>query len=423
MQNLSFFSEMIYNQLVAGTGIPMRHPLRRSIHQLPAYGALLLLLLVASSLLPLSAMAQKSIPGAENMTAYLPLLKGKKVALVMNQTSRVGDALLVDTLQRLGVNVVKIFVPEHGFRGTANAGAHINNSRDSATGLPIISLYGDNKKPKPEQLAGIDILVYDLQDVGVRFFTYISSLQYCMEACAEQGKQLIVLDRPNPNGYYVAGPVLDTAFKSFVGMQAIPLVYGMTAGEYATMLQGERLFHKASALRLHVIPCLYWDHTSHYLLPVSPSPNLRSANAIGLYPSICLFEGTVISVGRGTERPFEQWGHPDLKDKGPDSFRPANVVGATNPPYEGKVCYGLSLIDNPRHTYALRLQWLIQAYQWYPEKSKFFTGFFEKLAGTASLRKQIEAGMSESAILRSWEPGITAFKKVRKKYLLYPDFE
>lgn len=401
----------------------IRHPLRRSVYSLPSRRSLLPLLFAMLFFLPCAGKAQdRVIPAAERMNEYLPLLQGKRVALLINHTSRVGNTLLADTLQKRGIKLVKILVPEHGFRGTASAGAHINNTFDSATGLPVISLYGDNKKPKPAQLADIDVVVYDLQDVGVRFFTYISTLEYAMEACAEQGKRLIVLDRPNPNGMYVDGPVMEPAFKSFVGMKRIPIVYGMTPGEYAGMLQGEGWFAKAPALNLKVITCAYWDHKTRYHLPVPPSPNLRTDNAINLYPSTCLFEGTVFSIGRGTNKPFEQWGHPDLKGKAPDSFRPESIIGARNPPFEGKTCYGVDMSGKEAGPYAFRLKWLIQAYQWFPEKEKFFNNFFEKLSGTASLRKQIQQGMTEAAIRKSWQADLDEFKKIRKKYLLYPDF-
>ncbi len=373
---------------------------------------------------PCNLRAQRIIPGAESMEEYLPLLQGKRVALLINQTSGIGHALLADTLQKRGVKLVKIFVPEHGFRGTANAGAHIYNTRDTATGLPVISLYGDNKKPKAAQLQDVDVVIYDLQDVGVRFFTYISTLEYAMEACAENNRRLIVLDRPNPNGAYVDGPVLNTSLKSFVGMQAIPIVYGMTPGEYAQMLKGEDLISDAHKLNLTVIKCHNWNHNSSYTLPVPPSPNLKSANAIALYPSLCLFEGTVISVGRGTPKPFEQFGHPALEGHAKYSFRPASVVGATNPPFEGKTCYGLNLDAttpaNMTSKRGFRLDYLITAYQWFPDKEKFFNSFFEKLAGNTELRTQIENGMSEAAIRKTWQPRIDSFKKVRAKYLLYP---
>jgi uncharacterized protein YbbC (DUF1343 family) len=374
-------------------------------------------------LLPFTLNAQRVIPGAEHLSEYLPMLQGKRVAVLMNQTSRVGNALLADTLQKQGVKLVKIFVPEHGFRGTASAGAHINNSFDTATGLPVISLYGDNKKPKALQLQDVDVVIYDLQDVGVRFFTYISTLEYLMEACAENNKKLIILDRPNPNGAYVDGPVLDIGLKSFVGMQRIPILYGMTPGEYAQMLKGEGWFNKSKQLDIRVIKCKNWNHRTAYNLPVPPSPNLRTANAIALYPSLCLFEGTVISLGRGTNRPFEQWGHPSFAGKAKDSFRPASIPGAKNPPLEGKTCYGMLLDKRADEHAAFELKWLRMAYSWYPQKEKFFNNFFEKLAGTTALRNQIERGVSEDAIRKSWQPGIAAFKKIRKNYLLYADFE
>lgn len=364
------------------------------------------------------------ITGAACMKEYLPLIAGKRVAVVINQTSRVGNRLLADTLLKRGVRLTKIFVPEHGFRGTGDAGAHIANARDEATRLPIVSLYGDNKKPKPAQLADVDVVLYDLQDVGVRFFTYISTLQYLMEACAESGKRLIVLDRPDPNGYYVAGPILDTSLRSFVGMQPVPIVYGLTPGEYARMLVGERWFNGAARLRLDVIKCKGWSHNDPYELPVPPSPNLRTARAVTLYPSICLFEGTVISVGRGTDKPFEQWGHPALAGKMADSFRPAATVGATKPSFEGHMCYGRKAGDlQLRMSQTNMLTNLVEMYNAYPEKASFFNSFFEKLSGTRKLREQIIAGVSAEEIVAGWEPGINAYKKLRKKYLLYKDFE
>jgi len=380
-------------------------------------------------LIPLHpSMAQRVVPGAEQMAEYLPMLKGKRVGLVINQTSRVGDALLVDILLKSGVRVTRIFVPEHGFRGTGDAGAHISNSRDSATGLPIVSLYGNNKKPKPAQLADIDVLIYDLQDVGVRFYTYISTLQYVMEACVESDKQLVVLDRPNPNGHYVDGPILDTALRSFVGMQPIPIVYGMTPGEYAGMLVGERWFPRAERLNLKVIRCRNWDHTLPYALPVPPSPNLKTMGAVYLYPSLCLFEGTAISVGRGTDKPFEQWGHPDLDPKGLDSFRPVSTTGATKPPLEGRLCYGriathTEIQEAANGGEGLQIGYLRDMYARFPQKDKFFNSFFEKLAGTKALRQQIIAGKSVSEIKLSWQPGLSKFNEIRKRYLLYPDFE
>lgn len=370
------------------------------------------------------------MPAAERLNEYLPMLQGKRVALLINQTSRVGNTLLADTLQKRGVNLVRLFVPEHGFRGTADAGADVSGGKDAATGLPIVSLYGDQKKPTAAQLSDVDILVYDLQDVGVRFYTYISTLQYAMEACAENGRQLIILDRPNPNGYYVDGPVLEHENRSFVGMQAIPVVYGMTPGEYAQMLTGERWYTGAARLSLQVVPCSGYTHSAHYSLPVAPSPNLRTDAAIALYPSLCFFEGTVISVGRGTDKPFQQWGHPSfhLYPEGKTNFTPKAGPGASKPLYEGQNCQGILVAETVEQAREfvnghLQVLPLMTAYGWYPDKKNFFNPFFEKLAGTKLLRRQTEQRMSPEAIRASWKPGITAFKKVRKKYLLYKDFE
>jgi len=358
---------------------------------------------------------------------YVPLLQHKRVALVINQTSKVGDTSLLDILISRGVGITKIFVPEHGFRGKDDAGAAVENTTDSATHLPVISLYGSHKKPKPEDLADVDIVVYDLQDVGARFYTYISTLEYCMEACAQNHKQFMVLDRPNPNGWYVDGPVLEKENKSFVGMQQIPVVYGMTAGEYAGMLAGEQWLENAAGLDLKVIKCRYYTHGKKYELPVAPSPNLRTMAAVYAYPSLCLFEGTVVSVGRGTGLPFQQFGSPQLEGKYPYSFTPQSMAGARNPPYEGKVCYGelagATAEDVLEKTGGkFQLHWLIAAYNAYPEKDKFFTAFFVKLCGSAKLAEQIKNGNSEEMIRRSWQKDIDAFKKIRKKYLLYPDF-
>ncbi len=369
--------------------------------------------------------AQSIITGAENMEQYLSLLHKKKVALLINQTSIAGNRLLLDTLLTRDISVTKIFAPEHGFRGVADAGAHIRNDHDSATSLPVISLYGKNKKPQKEHLADVDIVIYDLQDVGIRFYTYISTLQYAMEACAAERKTLIVLDRPNPNGFYIDGPVLDTSLRSFVGMQPVPIVYGMTAGEYALMLKGENWFEGAAQLDLKIIPCTGYDHTSRYEMPVAPSPNLKSPAAVLWYPSLCLFEGTTVSVGRGTPAPFEQWGHPDFKGKSSYSFVPQSMTGASKPLHEGKICYGKRMPEENTGTYIFTLQPLIEAFQWTPDKDKLFNrnNFFEKLAGNTQLRSQIMEGLSEEQIRVTWESDLKAFRLIRKKYLLYPDFE
>lgn len=366
--------------------------------------------------------------GAERMSAYLPFLQNKRVALLINQTSRVGNISLLDTLLKSGITVTKVFVPEHGFRGEAEAGVKVDNSIDSATGLPIISLYGDNKKPKPEQLIDVDVLVYDLQDVGVRFYTYISTMQYAMEACIESKKEFVILDRPNPNGHYVDGPVLKPQYKSFVGMQPIPIVYGMTIGEYAKMLVGEKWVKGVEQLKMNIVPCANYEHNVYYDLPVRPSPNLKTMAAVIAYPSLCLFEGTVVSVGRGTSTPFQMWGHPDFQGRGMFSFKPVPVWGKPDPLYAFKDCYGQMVVMDKDEAITiigkkLRLVWLIRAYSWYPDKTKFFNPFFEKLVGNAELRKQIEAGMDEYAIRATWGKDISTFKKIRKKYLIYRDFE
>lgn len=367
---------------------------------------------------------EKAIPGAYNFDAYVPQLKGKRVALLVNQTSEVNGELLPDILLQKGVNIVKIFSPEHGFRGTADAGAHVSGSVDAKTGLPIISLYGNNKKPSSAQLNDVDIVIYDLQDVGARFYTYISSLQYLMEACGENNKRLIILDRPDPLGFMVDGPVLEKKYSSFVGMQPIPVVYGMTPGEYAQMLLGEKWISPAN-VALEVIPCKNYTHHSLYELPVAPSPNLKKMAAIYLYPSLCLFEGTPVSVGRGTDFPFQQFGHPALNNYS-YTFTPESVNGATNPPLKGQICKGILIATTAEDALEkidgkLQLGWLLDAYKKYPDKPAFFTSFFEKLAGTDVLRKQIQQGLSEDEIRKSWLPQLDAFKKIRSKYLLYAE--
>ena len=356
--------------------------------------------------------------GAENFDAYLPLLKNKKIGIVTNQTGILSDKThLVDFLISKKINLTKIFAPEHGFRGTADAGDLIKDGKDTKTGLTIISLYGDNKKPKSEQLAEIDILIFDLQDVGARFYTYISSLHYVMEACVENNIELIVLDRPNPNGNIVDGPILEAAFKSFVGMHEVPTIHGMTIGEYAKMINGEKWLKNEINCNLKIIPCLNYNREMLYSLPVKPSPNLPNDQAINLYPSLCLFEGTNVSVGRGTEKQFQVYGSPFLP-KTNFSFTPVPNFGAKDPTHNGKLCYGedLSKIDKIKQ---LELKWLINAYKITLDKSKFFNSFFTKLAGTKKLQQQIEAGNSEVEIRKSWENGLVAFKKMRSKYLIY----
>lgn len=358
------------------------------------------------------------ITGAEQMDEVIGRLGRKRVALVVNHTSLVGKKHLTDTLLKSGIAVKKIFAPEHGFRGEAEAGETVKDGRDTQTGLPVISLYGNQKKPSPDMLQDIDIVVFDIQDVGARFFTYISTMHYVMEACAENNKTLLILDRPNPNGHYVDGPILEPEFKSFVGMHPIPVVHGMTVGELARMINDEGWLEGERKCTLEVIPVKNWTHHTPYSLPVKPSPNLPNHQAVALYPSLCLFEGTVISVGRGTHTPFQVIGHPDLKNM-PYQFTPVSIRGmATNPPHENKVCYGMDL-RQVKVKPAIDLSYLITMYKAFPEKEKFFNSYFEKLAGTRTLRTQITQGLSEEEIRKSWAEGLNKFRTTRKKYLLY----
>ncbi|MVO09113.1 DUF1343 domain-containing protein [Flavobacterium sp. TP390] len=364
--------------------------------------------------------SQEIKTGADNYVAYLPLLENKKIGIVTNQSGILTDRThLVDFLLSKKINVRKIFAPEHGFRGTADAGETIKNDKDVRTGLPIISLYGANKKPKAEQLQDLDVLVFDLQDVGARFYTYISTLHYIMEACAENKVSVIVLDRPNPNGAIVDGPILEKENHSFVGMHTIPVLHGMTIGEYAQMINGEKWLKEGIQCSLQVIPCLNYNKSLPYDLPVKPSPNLPNAQAINLYASLCFFEGTNVSVGRGTSNQFQIYGSPYLP-KNNYSFTPRPNEGAKDPLYNGIICYGedLTKITKVKH---LELKWLIKAYKETADKSKFFSAFFTKLAGTKKLQEQIEKGMSEQAIRASWKEGLHHFKEMRKPYLLYKE--
>lgn len=364
--------------------------------------------------------------GAERVEVWKPLLEGKSVAIVANHTALIGQTHLLDTMLRSGIRVKKIFAPEHGFRGMAANGEKVASTKDAKTGLPVISLYGEHKKPTAKDLKGIDIVVFDIQDVGVRFYTYISTLTYVMEACAEQKKKLLVLDRPNPNGYYVDGPVLQPEYKSFVGLHPVPVVHGMTVAEYARMVNGEGWLAGGVKCDLSWVSCEGYSHTDWYQLPVAPSPNLPNMTAVYLYPSLCFFEGTVMSVGRGTDFPFQVIGHPDLK-QAPFTFTPSPRTGAPNPLYNGQLCHGHDLRDFAmmyvRDYHKLYLFWLMGAYKDMPDKENFFNPFFEKLAGTPTFRQQISAGMSEMDIRKIWEPDLVKYKSVRKKYLLYKDFE
>lgn len=359
------------------------------------------------------------ITGAQQIDQLLPLIQNKPIALMVNQTSVIGQTHLVDSLLRLKINIKKILAVEHGFRGKADAGETVTDGIDGATGLPVVSIYGskEKQKPTPAQLADVAVIIFDIQDVGVRFFTYISSLHYLMEACAENGKKLIVLDRPNPNGAYVDGPVLVPELKSFVGMHPIPILHGMTVGEMAQMINGEGWLAGGKKCDLHVLAMKYYDHKKTYSLPIKPSPNLPNDHAIALYPSTCLLEGTVISVGRGTKTPFEILGNPNLKNQ-PFEFMPLSIDGmAKNPLYENKNCYGIDLRKEKAE--GLTLAYVIKMYQDYPDKEKYFTSYFDKLAGTKALKEQIQKGMSEDTIKDSWKKELQQYRAIRKKYLLY----
>ena len=365
--------------------------------------------------------AEDAIPGASRIELYLTDLQNKNVGIVANQTSIFNNTHLIDTLLSEGVNIKKIFTPEHGFRGSADEGAIINNSIDEKTQLPIISLYGNNKKPNPEQLKDIDILLFDLQDVGVRFYTYISTMTYVMEAAAENNIPIIVLDRPNPNGFYVDGPVLEKENASFVGLHQVPVVYGLTIGEYALMVNGEFWLKDSLQCNLKVIPLGNYDRNAIYELPIKPSPNLPNWESVYLYPSLCFFEGTIVSVGRGTETPFQLYGHPLMNED--FTFTPKQSEGRKAPLLCDQICHGELLIDYA-HNYKqnrkeLKLTWIINAYNQLKDNEKFFNNFLVKLTGTKNLEHQIKAGLSEEEIRKSWEPKLNEYKKIRKKYLIY----
>ncbi len=363
--------------------------------------------------------------GAERTEKYIPFLQGKKVAVLANHTSFVGKTHLVDTLISLGIDVVKIFAPEHGFRGLEDAGGVVANSVDEKTGLPLISLYGKNKKPTAEQLKGIDVLVFDIQDVGVRFYTYISTMHLAMEACAENNVTFLVLDRPNPNGYFVDGPVLKAKYKSFIGMDPIPIVHGLTVAELATMINGESWLKNGVKCDLKYVLCEDYTHKKIYKLPIKPSPNLPNMTAVLFYPTVGLLEGTSLSVGRGTEKPFQYVGHPDLED-GYIEFTPKSMPGARHPKWEGKVCKGYDVNDNGIDYIVAKkgigLACILKAYANTP-KEDFFKSSFNKLAGNKELKLQIEFLEHGDVIRKSWQADLDKYKAMRKKYLLYEDFE
>ncbi|HEY9046980.1 MAG TPA: DUF1343 domain-containing protein [Ohtaekwangia sp.] len=356
--------------------------------------------------------------GAEQLDILLQKLGTQRVALVVNQTSVIGKTHLADTLKSRGANLIKIFGPEHGFRGAAADGEHVKDGVDTKTGLPVVSLYGKNYKATPAQLSDIDIVVFDIQDVGARFYTYISTMHYMMEACAENNKKMIILDRPNPNAY-VDGPINQTPLKSFVAMHAIPIAHGLTVAELALMINGEGWLTNHVICNVEIVPMKNWKHSDSYSLPVKPSPNLPNDQAIRLYPSICLFEGTVISLGRGTQIPFQVLGNPELKNM-PFQFTPVSIPGmSVTPPLEGKVCYGLDL-RNVQVERRIDLKYLIQLYNAYPEKEKFFLPYFDTLTGNTVLKQQIKEGKTEEQIRETWKADLDNYKKKREKYLLYP---
>lgn len=401
---------------------------------------LFLLLLVLYTSLPVHTIAQKKavsvrksfssnqqiITGSERTRLYFPFIENKNIAVVANQTSQIGKKHLVDSLFNAGFDIKKVFCPEHGFRGLADAGQKVEDQRDSKTGLPIISLYGNKKKPTRKDLENIDVVIFDIQDVGARFYTYISTMHYVMEACAENNVHFLVLDRPNPNGFYVDGPVREKKYKSFVAMHPVPIVHGMTIAEYARMINNEGWLANGVKCKLKYVPVYGYDHKSLYRLKIKPSPNLPGMDAVYLYPSLALFEGTVISVGRGTEFPFTVYGHPKLPGKG-FSFIPEPNQGARYPKHKNKKCYGEDLSGYSKnildHGGKIELKWLIHSYDAYPVKEEFFNPYFDQLAGNSSLRRQIKNGVSPYKIRDGWKLGLEKFKEKRKLYLLYENIE
>ncbi len=365
-------------------------------------------------------------PGDARYEYYLPKLNGKRVGVVANHSSMIGNNHLVDLLLTSNIKVQKVFAPEHGFRGNKENGAVIKDDQDKKTGLAIISLHGKHKKPSKDHLHNIDIMVFDIQDVGVRFYTYVSTLFYVMEACAENNIPLLILDRPNPNGFYVDGPVLEKQHKSFVGLHSVPIVHGLTLGEYAMMINGEGWLKNKIKCKVEVVKVKNYKHSQTMALPIKPSPNLPNHASILLYPSLCLFEGTIVSIGRGTPTPFQIAGHPEYK-KGKLKFTPVPIPGASlNPKLKNKQCYGTNYQEyynrNPEELGKIKLDWILHFYKELNKGDQFFISYFEKLAGTSKLRQQIKEGMSEKEIRKSWEKDLKAYKKIRAKYLLYPDF-
>jgi uncharacterized protein YbbC (DUF1343 family) len=376
--------------------------------------------------------AQKAIiTGADQTEKYFADIKNKRVALLANPTTIIGKTHLIDSLVKRGINIVKVFGPEHGFRGNASNGAHVADEKDAATGIKIISLYGSKRKPSAADLADVDIMIFDIQDVGCRFYTYINVLKEVMDACAENNKTLLILDRPNPNGYLVDGPILDMKYSSGIGRYPIPIAHGMTIGEFAQMLNGEGWLMNKMKCKLKIIKVANYNHDMPYTLPVNPSPNLNTQQSIMLYPSTCLFEGTALNHGRGTYFPFTILGAPSLKDKYTFSFTPVSLKGMSETPlYMNEICYGIDLrkydIDQLRKTKRINVEWMMELYKAFPDKEKFFDrsqsaqiGNIDGLSGTAEFKKQIIAGKTVKEIQASWEPGLSNYKTMRKKYLLY----
>jgi len=386
------------------------------------FQCLLLSSIILTSFTLIGSSKKDPIPGANQIELYKFIIEGKSVAVVANQTSMIGPTHLVDKLLSIGINIKVIFAPEHGFRNLADAGESIENGRDTNTGIPLISLYGSHFKPTAQDLAEIDVVIFDIQDVGTRFYTYISTLHYILESCAENHVRCLVLDRPNPNGFYFDGNILDTAYSSFVGMDPVPVVHGMTVGEYASMINEEGWLKNGVKCDLVVIKCKNYTHKILYELPVKPSPNLPNQTSVYLYPSICFFEGTAISLGRGTSFPFQVFGNPDLPDRG-FSFVPESVPGAKNPPHLGIKCFGTDLRDAIKMKLVpkseLNLDWVISAYNDFPKKDKFFNSYFDVLAGGPVLREQIQKGMTSEQIRETWKDGLAKFAKIRERYLLY----
>ena len=381
------------------------------------------MLLFATSVSAESCRAKGVVVGAERTEQYLPLIKGKRVGILTNQTGRIGAVHMVDSLYRSGIDIRMVFAPEHGFRGEADAGEHVSDGRDSGTNIPIVSVYGAGRQPGPEYMKQLDVVLFDIQDVGLRYYTYLSSMYYMMQACAVSGVELIVLDRPNPNGFYVDGPVLDLKYRSFVGMLPIPTVHGMTLGELAQMINGKGWLEGGVQCPLRVIRCLNYTHRTRYVLPVPPSPNLPNMRAVYLYSSLCFFEGTPVSLGRGTDAPFQMYGHPDMK--GPFDFTPCSTAGAKNPPLKDRLCHGVDLRSVPDNkTVWMRgvdLSYLIDSYRQLAMGDKFFSPFFDKLTGADYVRQMIIAGATVQQIKARWAPDVQRFRAERKPYLLYDE--